>query len=88
MKNEDKYYRTTSFQTATFLYAKGRELVNIDKLENQKRATFVFLGSPYVEELAHEFSFAKEDSEIVMVDARKLAYAMKALKEKLYQDKF
>ena len=37
-----------------------------------------------IEELVHEFNFAKEDEEAVLVDARKIFYAMKTLKEKLY----
>lgn len=88
MKNEDKYFTTTSFNLATFLFAKGFELVNINRLEDKKRASFIFANKPYSEELIHEFSFAKEDEEIVKVDARKLFYASKLLKEKLYQNNY
>ena len=87
MKNE-RYYRTTNFNLASFLFVKGQELANIDKLENQKRATFVFIENPQMEELVHEFDYAKENEEIVMVDARKLIYASKQLKEKLYQNNY
>jgi len=88
MKNLDRYFRTSNFNLASFLFAKGQELVNIDRLENQKRATFVFIESPQLEELIHEFDYAKENDEIVMVDARKLIYATKQLKEKLYQNNY
>ena len=88
MKDVDKYFRTTNFNLASFLFAKGQELANIDKLENQKRATFVFIENPQIEELTHEFDYAKENEEIVMVDARKLIYASKQLKEKLYQNNY
>lgn len=87
MKNE-RYYRTTNFNLASFLFTKGLELVNIDRLENQKRATFVFIENQKIEELVHEFDYAKENDEIVMVDARKLIYATKQLKEKLYQNNY
>jgi|GEM_PF-1133717 len=86
MKNEDKYFTTTSFNLAVFLFAKGFELVNISRFENQKRANFVFANRIYSEELIHEFNFGKENTELVMVDARKLFYSSKLLKEKLYQN--
>jgi hypothetical protein len=73
---------------ASFLFAKGCDLLNIDRTTNEKRATFVFDNTTEVEELVYEFNFAKENDESVLVDARKLIYATKSLKEKLYQDRF
>ena len=86
--NIERYFRTTNFNLATFLFAKGIALANIDRLDNQKRQTFVFIESPQTEELIHEFDYAKENDEIVMVDARKLIYATKQLKDKLYQNNY
>ncbi len=88
MKNKNIYFRTANFNLASFLFAKGIELANIDRLDNQKRQTFVFVENPQIEELIHEFSFAQENGEEVMVDARKLIYAIKQLKEKLYQTNY
>lgn len=88
MENKNRYFRTTNFNLASFLFAKGIELANIDRLDSQKRQTFVFVDKPEIEELVHEFDYAKEDAEIVMVDARKLIYATKQLKEKLYQNNY
>jgi hypothetical protein len=88
MKNTNRYFKTSNFNLATFLFAKGFELANIDRLTNQKRASFVFVDKPEIEELVHEFNFAQENKEVVMVDARKLIYATKTLKEKLYQNNF
>ena len=87
MRN-DNYFRITNFYQAAFLFAKGMELVNVDRISNQKRATFVFLDSPDREDLMESFNFGKEDSPLVLVDARKLIVAIRALKEKLYQDNF
>ena len=87
MKN-DNYFRITNFYQAAFLFAKGMELVNVDRISNQKRATFVFLDSPDREDLMESFNFGKEDGSLVLVDARKLIAAIRALKEKLYQDNF
>ncbi|MEK7539570.1 MAG: DUF5659 domain-containing protein [Patescibacteria group bacterium] len=86
--NIERYFKTTNFNLASFLFVKGIELANIDRLDNQKRQTFVFVENPQTEELIHEFDYAKENDEIVMVDARKLIYATKQLKDKLYQTNY
>ena len=82
---DDRYFRISNFYPAAFLLAKDAELVNIDKITNSKRANFVFAEPMYCEEILHAFNYAKENDEMVMVDARKMAIAVKTLKEKLYQ---
>jgi len=85
--NEDtRYFRTSSFYIACFLYAKEQVLVNVDKASNPRRAQFVFLDSPERELLLQDFNFAKEDASDVMIDARKFVAAIKQLKDKLYQE--
>ena len=83
---ENRYFRTSSFYAAVFLFAKGQTLVNIDKVTDTKRAQFIFLDTPERELLLQSFNFAKEDSPEAMVDARKLIMAIKQLKDKLYQN--
>ena len=86
--NEDKYFKTSSLYLAAFLFAKGLELVNIDKISDSKRAHFVLTDSPLREYLVGVFNYAKEEDAEVQVDPRKLVQAIKTLKDKLYQDKF
>lgn len=86
-KDTDKYFRTANFYLAAFLFAKGLELVNIDKAD-PKRCVFVFADTPERGALVELFNFAKEDCAEVMVDARKLIYATKTLKDKIYQCAF
>ncbi len=83
---DDRYFRTSSFYTACFLFAKDQVLVNIDKVTDPRRAQFVFLDSPERESLLQEFNFGKEDSPSVLIDARKFVTAIKQLKDKLYQE--
>jgi len=78
-------FRTSSFYLAAFLYASGGELISLDRIENQRRAEFVFKSSTELERVAHDFDFAPENSGAAVVDARKLIYAIKTLKDKLYQ---
>jgi len=84
---DERYFRTTSFYTASFLFAKGLELVNLDKT-NPKKAVFVFRDSPYRELLLESFNFGKEDALEATIDSRKLITAIKQLKEKLYENDF
>ena len=84
--NENKYFKTSNFYLAAFLFAKGLELVNIDRVSDSKRKYFVFIDSPERELSSWIFDFGKEDDPKVMADARKMIAAIKTLKEKLYQD--
>jgi alpha-D-ribose 1-methylphosphonate 5-triphosphate synthase subunit PhnH len=85
---QDKYFKTTNFYLASFLFAKGLELVNIDKITDSKRAFFVFIDSPEREIYLEAFNFGKENHPETIVDSRKLIVAIKNMKEKLYQDNF
>ena len=82
---DTRYFRTSNFYAAAFLFAKNQTLVNIDRLADPKRAQFVFLDSPERELLLHNYSFAQEDSPETLVDFRKAITAIKTLKDKLYQ---
>lgn len=82
---DNRYFRTSSFYAAAFLFAKGQTLVNIDKLADPKRAQFVFLDSPERELLLHSYNFSQEDSPETLIDFRKAVTAIKTLKDKLYQ---
>lgn len=86
MYNDSRYYRTSNFYLAAFLFAKGIEIAGVDRPVNSKKAMFVLVDHPRREELLRDFNFATENSGEVTVDARKLIYAIKTLKEKLYQD--
>lgn len=87
-KQDDRYFRISSFYVAAFLFSKGLELVNIDKITDPKRAQFVFRDTPERELWLKSFNFAKENSPETMIDARRFVMAIKMLKDRLYQDKF
>jgi len=87
-KQDNKHFRISSFYAAAFLFAKGLELVNVDKITDPRRAQFVFRDTPKRELFLKSYNFSKEDSAESMVDARKFVMAIKMLKDKLYQDKF
>lgn len=85
MNKDERYYQISNFYPAAFLFAKGLELVNIDKITDPKRVQFVFADTHEREMLVRSFNFGKDGSPEVLVDARKFVSAIKFLKEKLYQ---
>lgn len=85
---DDRYYRLQNFYEAVWLYARGMELVNVDRITDAKRATFVFLDAPDREALIRAFNYGKENSPETLIDARKMILATRQLKEKLYADRF
>lgn len=88
IKQDDRYFRISSFYAAAFLLTKELELVNVDKITDPRRAQFVFRDTPERELFLESYNFGKKDATEAMVDARKFVTAIKMLKDKLYQDRF
>lgn len=84
-KNDsDRYFRTSNLYAAAFLFVKGLVLVNIDKVTSSK-SQFVFEETPEREHLLQQYNFAPENALDCSVDVRKFIFALKTLKERLYQ---
>lgn len=77
--SENRYFRTSNFYLASYLFAEDHSLANIEKT-NPKRAEFVFIDSPALRELVESFNYGKG----CLIDVRKYNYATKALKQRLY----
>ncbi len=88
VNSNERYFSTSSFYPAAFLFAKGEELVNVDKITDPRRASFVFENKNACSELLHAFHYSKENANDVLIDARKMVAAVKTLKEKLHQENF
>lgn len=85
LQETDRYFRTATLYVAAFLYAHKLPLVNVDTTSDQRRATFVFDEVDKAKELLHEYNYAKENASTVLVDVRTFVFAVKSLKEMLYQ---
>lgn len=83
--DSERYLRTNSFYAAVFLYAKGCELVDVDKTVDPKRAEFVFINNPETELQFHIFNFAKDQEPDLQINVRSFITAIKNLKTLLYQ---
>ena len=81
---QNQYFKTQSFYLALFLFVKGCELIEVEKSISIKK-NFVFIDSPKLHELVEIFNFSKENDKKIMVDIRKVATAIKRLKDLLYQ---
>jgi len=85
--NEDKYFKVSTFYVASYLLAKGMELVGINR-EDPQQCIFIFLDIPEREQYLRSFNFGRENNPDVLIDARKLVLSIKKLKEVIYQKRF
>lgn len=83
--SDDRYFQTTTFNTAAYLYAKGYQLAGIDKTPDSKRSEFVFVNSVDLKTDVETFLLAKENEPDLLINARTLFSAIKQLKNILYQ---
>jgi hypothetical protein len=83
--SDDRYYSTTNLYLASYLFAKGAELVNVNR-DNPKRAEFIFSQNLAVVEWIDQFDFEPKDSPEVAIDPRTFITAIKSLKDILYRE--
>ena len=82
-QNNQTQWSTTNFYLAAFLSAKGLQLVDIDRSE-VTRCKFVFNDNDQRQFFVDAFNFGQETDSLVQVDARKLVFAIKSLKQNLH----
>jgi hypothetical protein len=83
--SDDRYFRTTTFNTAAYLYAKGYQLAGINKTVDSKRSEFVFVNSADLQTDIEIFLLANETEPDLLISARTLFTAIKQLKNVMYQ---
>lgn len=84
--SDDRYYITTNFYLACFLFAKGVELVNLNR-SNPKRSEFIFRNNPEVVDLIDAFDYSPKDSPAITLDCRTFITAIKSLKDILHRER-
>lgn len=83
-----KQIKISSFYLSAFLIAKGFNLISLEReSSSSSKFLFVFTSTTTVEDVVQSFNFASEESDEVVVDARKMIFAIKKLKEVLYQSR-
>jgi hypothetical protein len=81
--DQDKYFRTTSLQLATFLYAKGGQIAGINSTDSATKKEFAFVSSARLEELVDAYKFGDRDSEDLLVSVHLYEHARNEMLDRL-----
>jgi hypothetical protein len=79
--NDDRYFRTKNLHLAVILLAQGFSLVGLDRTDSQKHE-FAFRKTFELEQSVERFN----DKLPIFVEACRLIYSWKALREKMHND--
>lgn len=80
MEKDNRYYRTSSFPLACFLFAKGQQIAGVNPTEEMSKKSFAFVNnSLHLEELIDKYKFGQEDDPDLMVSARVYEHTRKVL---------
>ena len=79
---KEKYFKTKDLHLATFLFLKEQSIIAIE--DNDKRKLFVFSDSPRLKKLTEAFNFGDKDNPEILVDARKILWAYREVKNKIF----
>ena len=78
---DERYFRTRNLHLAVILLAQGFSLVGLDRTDAQNHE-FAFRKTFEVEQSVERFN----DKLPIFVEARRLIYSWKALREKMHND--
>ena len=86
-KNKAGVTLVNNLYISAFLYSRGLRLIDIYRTD-PRRAQFVFQdnGEFTGEKLIHFYNYSLKNEPEMMVDAREFVTAIKALKDRLYQE--
>ena len=82
MKIENRYFRVTNLNLAVFLYALDQQITGINPVNGEQKE-FVFIRTPYLEELEHLYKFGDKSDERLLVSVHKYEMARKELLDRL-----
>lgn len=79
---QDKYYRTSDLNLATFLFAKVQDMPEVDWLEGEKKE-FAFDKTKQLEELIRSYSFGDTSDKRLLVNVKFFIEAREQLLDKV-----
>jgi hypothetical protein len=82
-RDDDRYFRTANLHLATILFSQGFALANVDRA-NPAHCLFVFPNSYDLQETVERFN----SKQPIFVEAHKLLYSWKTLRNKLREERF
>ena len=78
----DRYFRTTNFALALFLYTKDQQIAGVTPVNNNQKE-FSFLTSPYLEELVDLYKFGDRSDDRLLVEVHKYEQGRRDLLDRL-----
>ena len=82
MKIDNRYARITNLSLAIFLYALDQQIVGINPVKEEQKE-FMFLKTPYLEELEYLYKFGDRGDQRLLVSVHKYEMARKELLDRL-----
>ena len=82
-KDKNRYFRSSSFPLAVFLFSKGEQIVGISPTENPGKKEFAFIKTDRLEELVEIFKFGENDDPELLVSIRLVEQARRQLMDRL-----
>jgi len=82
MKIDNRYFRVTNLNLAVFLYALDQPITGINPV-NSSQKEFVFIRTPYLEELEYLYKFGDRGDDRLLVSVHKYEMARKELLDRL-----
>ena len=79
-KNEEKYFYSTSFSLASFLYSKGMQMSEPRKLGNRQKE-FTWIRTSELESLVDIYKFGLKEEKELLINVRDYEQARRELLE-------
>ena len=79
---QDKYYRTSDLNLATFLFTKVQNVPEVEWLDGEKKE-FAFDKTDYLEDLIHTYLFGNSSNEELLVNVKFFIQAREQLLDKI-----
>ena len=82
-KDKNRYFRSSSFPLAVFLFTKGEQIAGINPTENPNKKEFAFVKTDRLDELVEIFKFGENDDPELLVPIRLVEQARRQLLDRL-----
>ncbi|MDO8430177.1 MAG: hypothetical protein Q7S73_02320 [bacterium] len=82
-KDSDRYFRSSSFPLAVFLFARGEQIAGINHTDNPNKKEFAFVHTDRLNELCEIYKFGKDEDVELLVPIRLVEQARRQLLDRL-----
>ena len=83
MASDRDQFRTASLTLAIFLCVKEQQLAGIGRVSDSNKKEFVFVPSPYLDELVNKYKFGERNNADLLVQVHKYEQSRNDLLDRL-----